>query len=45
MFLAWNALKREAAGKPVKPYDVWCEMIVDITVGDPEVPKVIAEEA
>lgn len=45
MFLAWNALKREAAGKPVKPYDVWCEMIVDITVGDQEVPKVIAEEA
>ena len=45
MFLAWSALKREAAGKPVKPYDVWCEMIVDITVGDQEVPKVIAEEA
>jgi hypothetical protein len=45
MFLAWNALKREAAGKPVKPYDVWCEMVVDITVGDTESPKATAEEA
>jgi len=45
MFLAWNALKREAAGKPVKPYDVWCDTVVDITVGETEVPKVIAEEA
>ena len=45
MFLAWNALKREAAGKPVKPYDVWCEMVVDITVGETESPKATAEEA
>ena len=45
MFLAWNALKREAAGKPVKPYDVWCDMVVDITVGDTEAPKATAEEA
>jgi len=45
MFLAWNALKREAAGKPVKPYEVWCETVVDITVGETESPKAIAEEA
>ena len=45
MFLAWNALKREAAGKPVKPYEIWCETVVDITVGDTEVPKATAEEA
>ena len=45
MFLAWNALKREAAGKPVKPYDVWCDTVVDITVGDNENPKATAEEA
>ena len=43
MFLAWNALKREAAGKPVKPYDVWCDTVVDITVGDNENPKATAE--
>jgi len=45
MFLAWNAIRREAGGKPVKPYDVWCEMVVDITVGETESPKVTAEEA
>jgi hypothetical protein len=45
MFLAWNALKREAAGKPVKPYEIWCETVVDITVGDNKVPKATAEEA
>ena len=45
MFLAWNALKREAAGKPVKPYEIWCDTVVDITVGNDEVPKATAEEA
>jgi hypothetical protein len=45
MFLAWNALKREAAGKPVKPYEIWCDTVVDITVGNDELPKVTAEEA
>jgi hypothetical protein len=45
MFLAWNAIKREAAGKPVKPYEVWCETVVDITVGNDDSPKAIAEEA
>jgi len=45
MFLAWSALKREAAGKPVKPYEIWCETVLDITVGDTENPKATAEEA
>jgi hypothetical protein len=45
MFLAWSALKREAAGKPVKPYEIWCETVVDITVGNDDSPKAIAEEA
>ena len=45
MFLAWNALKREAAGKPVKPYEIWCDTVIDITVGDNENPKATAEEA
>lgn len=46
MFLAFNAMKREAAGKPVKPFDVWCETVTDITVGDDDSnPKVINAEA
>ena len=45
MFLAWNALRREAGGKPVKPYEIWCDTVVDITVGNAEVPKATAEEA
>ncbi|CAB4222155.1 hypothetical protein UFOVP1656_13 [uncultured Caudovirales phage] len=44
LFLAWHAMKREAAGKPVKSFDVWCETVADIIVGD-EVPKVIPPEA
>jgi hypothetical protein len=27
-------MKREAAGKPVKPYEAWCETIAEIIVGD-----------
>jgi hypothetical protein len=44
LFLAYHAMKRSAAGKPVKPYEVWCETIVDVTVGD-ENPKVSSAEA
>ena len=25
LFLAYNAMKRESAGKPVKPYEAWIE--------------------
>jgi hypothetical protein len=34
MFLAYHAHKREAGGKPVKPYDAWVETITDVIVGD-----------
>jgi hypothetical protein len=44
MFLAYNAMKREAAGKPVKPYEAWCETISEIVVGD-ESPKATPAEA
>ena len=30
LFLAYSALKREAAGKPVKPYEVWIDTVSDI---------------
>lgn len=44
LFLAYNAMKREAAGKPVKPFDVWMETVADIEVGDSN-PKAINPEA
>jgi hypothetical protein len=43
MFLAFHAMKREAGGKPVKPYEVWSETISDLTVGE-SVPKAISAE-
>ena len=44
MFLAYHAHKREAAGKPVKPYDIWMETITDVIVGDAN-PKATPQEA
>ena len=44
MFLAYHAHKREAAGKPVKSYEVWSETIADVTVGDAD-PKATQQEA
>ena len=44
MFLAYHAHKREAAGKPVKAYDVWMETITDVIVGDAD-PKATQQEA
>lgn len=44
LFLAYNAMKRNAGGKPVKPLEAWTETIVDVLVGE-ESPKVISEEA
>lgn len=43
MFLAYHAHKRESAGKPVKAFDVWCETVADVIVGDVN-PKVIQQE-
>lgn len=45
MFLAYNAHKREAAGKPVKPFEIWQETVADISVGDTDSPKATKAEA
>ena len=44
MFLAYHAMKRESAGKPVKAFDVWCETVTDINVGETDTPKAISTE-
>ena len=44
LFLAYSAMKRDAAGKPVKGYELWCESVADIEAGS-AVPKVIPSEA
>lgn len=38
MFLAYHAMKREAAGKPVKAFEIWMETVSDVIVGDDD-PK------
>jgi hypothetical protein len=38
-------MKREAAGKPVKPYEAWCETVAEVSVGDTIDPKAIPSEA
>lgn len=40
LFLAWNSSKRQAAGKPVKPFEQWCDTVVNIEMGELEDPKV-----
>jgi len=44
MFLAYNAMKREAGGKPVKAFEVWMESVANVTVLDAD-PKVSSQEA
>jgi hypothetical protein len=44
LFVAHNAMKRDAGGKPVKSLDIWMETVADVEVGDAD-PKVILEEA
>ena len=44
MFLAYNAYKRENAGKPVKTFEIWSETIAGVTTGDVD-PKVTQPEA
>ena len=34
LFLGYQAMKREAAGKPVKPIDIWTETISEVIVGE-----------
>ena len=45
LFLAYYAMKREAAGKPVKPYEAWIETVVEVKVGEGESPKATSAEA
>lgn len=42
LFVAHSAYKREAAGKPTKPFEAWIEGIVDVEVGV-DTPKAIDE--
>ena len=44
LFLAYHAMKREAAGKPVKTFDVWTETVAGVEVGDAN-PKATQPEA
>jgi hypothetical protein len=44
MFLAYHAMKREAGGKPVKAFEVWCETVTDINTGETDSPKAINPE-
>lgn len=44
MFLAYNAHKREAAGKPVKSFEIWMETVADVSTGVSD-PKATAQEA
>jgi hypothetical protein len=37
-------MKREAAGKAVKPYEIWIETVADVEAGS-DSPKVIPSEA
>ena len=45
LFLAYHAMKRENAGAtPIKPFEVWCETVLDVIVGDAN-PKATQQEA
>ena len=44
LFLGFNAMKREAAGTPVKPYEVWIETVAEVRASNAN-PKVIPLEA
>ena len=44
LFLAYNAMKREAAGKPVKSFEVWMETVADLEVANKD-PKALTSEA
>ena len=45
MFLAYHAHKREAAGKPVKSFEIWSEGVVDLSTKADESPKLTSQEA
>jgi len=45
LFLAYNAMKRESAGKPVKPFEVWIETVENISSETGDDPKATEPEA
>lgn len=44
LFLAYHAMKREAAGQPVKPIDIWCDTVANVVVDEAD-PKATDLEA
>jgi hypothetical protein len=44
LFLAYNAMKRESAGKPVKSFEIWMDTVADVGV-DNTGPKATEPEA
>ena len=44
MFLAYHAMKREAAGKPVKSFEVWMDTVADLNTEAID-PKATESEA
>jgi hypothetical protein len=44
LFLGYNAMKREAAGTPLKPYEVWIETVAEVKASSAN-PKAIPLEA
>lgn len=43
LYVAHSAYKREAAGNPTKPLEVWMESIVDVVMGSDN-PKAITQD-
>lgn len=43
LFLAYNAMKRESAGKPVKAFEVWMDTVADVDVENQN-PKALKAE-
>jgi len=44
LFLAYNAMRREAAGKPVKPFDIWIETVANVSSEADDLPKATPSE-
>ena len=45
LFLAYHAMKRENGGAtPIKPFEIWCETVLDVVVGEAN-PKATQAEA
>ena len=44
LFLGYQAMKREAAGTPIKPYEVWIETVAEVSASSAN-PKAIPLEA